>query len=136
MKRLEDLPTLGRPLVQSECCPSANEHPENCDVMLRSNLLRNRALSHFLVTWVLPETYFIPDNSFSLLLYPEKARMISPCRVLKKILFDFVVVVVFSGMDEVGIYRLSGATSEVRRLKDAFDNSEYNASQAKQLQNY
>ena len=31
----------------------------------------------------------------------------------------------FSGMDEVGIYRLSGATSEVRRLKDAFDNSKY-----------
>ena len=29
------------------------------------------------------------------------------------------------GMDEVGIYRLSGATSEVRRLKDAFDNSKY-----------
>lgn len=29
------------------------------------------------------------------------------------------------GMEEVGIYRLSGATSEVRRLKDAFDNSEY-----------
>ena len=28
-------------------------------------------------------------------------------------------------MEEVGIYRLSGATSEVRRLKDAFDNSEY-----------
>lgn len=28
-------------------------------------------------------------------------------------------------MDEVGIYRLSGATSEVRRLKDAFDNSKY-----------
>ena len=30
-------------------------------------------------------------------------------------------------MDEVGIYRLSGATSEVRRLKDAFDNSKYNS---------
>ena len=28
-------------------------------------------------------------------------------------------------MEEVGIYRLSGATSEVRRLKDAFDNSKY-----------
>ena len=28
-------------------------------------------------------------------------------------------------MDEVGIYRLSGATSEVRKLKDAFDNSKY-----------
>jgi len=28
-------------------------------------------------------------------------------------------------MDEVGIYRLSGATSEVRKLKEAFDNSKY-----------
>lgn len=31
------------------------------------------------------------------------------------------------GMDEVGIYRLSGATSEVRRLKDAFDNNSQSA---------
>lgn len=88
VKRLEDLPSFGRPLVQSECCPSAYEHPENCDVMLLSNLLRNRELSHFSGRWVLPETtYFIPNNSFSLLLYPEKARMISPCRVKKKINF-------------------------------------------------
>jgi len=31
------------------------------------------------------------------------------------------------GMEEVGIYRLSGATSEVRRLKDAFDNNSQSA---------
>lgn len=31
------------------------------------------------------------------------------------------------GMDEVGIYRLSGATSEVRKLKEAFDNNSQSA---------
>ncbi|KAJ7387341.1 hypothetical protein OS493_004332 [Desmophyllum pertusum] len=31
------------------------------------------------------------------------------------------------GMEEVGIYRLSGATSEVRRLKEAFDNNSQSA---------
>lgn len=38
-------------------------------------------------------------------------------KFLEEICFTFL------GMDEVGIYRLSGATSEVRRLKEAFDNS-------------
>ena len=45
--------------------------------------------------------------------------MISHAELKRKSFLIFFL----SGMDEVGIYRLSGATSEVRRLKDAFDNS-------------
>ena len=40
-----------------------------------------------------------------------------------KMAVQFYKTCLISGMGEVGIYRLSGATSEVRRLKDAFDNS-------------
>lgn len=78
--------------------------------------------------WKQPETCHINDNETEADVRRRRMAMIS-CTVILSFLWFLCIfhllILSSSGMNEIGIYRVSGVSGEIQRLKKAFEKSKH-----------